>query len=79
MATLLIVMCQGRNSRNWQVYRDDDSPRKPGDEVRIAGPLVGSVHSWGDLDALAAEQGVEDHQITGDGLAEMEQELGPKA
>ena len=78
MTAVLTVMRKGNGSIAWQVYRDDVVPRKLYEAVRAVGPLVGSVKSWEDLDALAADQGVDAHQINGEGLDEMATELGPK-
>jgi len=77
MAKVLIVTTRG-SIGTWAVYQQDDSPREPGTAVQTTGPLAGSVASWDELNALAERYGVAAHQIDGAGLAEMEQELGPK-
>jgi hypothetical protein len=77
MAHALMVTKKGTLG-TWAVYLNDDSPREEGALVRTTGPLAGSVSSWPELNALADKHQVEDHQIYGDGLAEMERELGPR-
>jgi len=61
----------------WQVYRIDNPLREPGTVVGTTGPLAGSVASWEDLKALAAREGVQSHQIDGEGLTEMQDQFGP--
>jgi hypothetical protein len=78
MAKVLVVTTQGQQG-TWAVYSQEDSPRAPGTVVQTTGPLVGSVASWEDLDALAERQGVAPHQVTGAGLDQMEQVLGPQS
>jgi hypothetical protein len=76
MAKVLVVATQGQQG-TWAVYSQEDSPRAPGTVVQTTGPLVGS--SWEELDALAKRQGVARHQVTGAGLDQMEQVLGPQS
>ena len=61
----------------WDVYAVEDTSRKEGEHVPPAGPMVGAIASWTELKDLAVRYEVEPHQIYGDGLDEMEQELGP--
>ena len=76
MAVALIILSR-RNSDTWPVYLEDDSLRSEGVAARTLGPLAASVASLDELKAVADEHGVASHQMEGDGLAEMEKELGP--
>lgn len=76
MANALMVTEKGRKS-TWAVHEVEDTSRSEWEVVRPLGPLAGSVSSWADLYGLADKYGVEPHQIYGDGLEEMERELGP--
>jgi hypothetical protein len=76
MAHLLTVTTKGVNG-TWAVYLVDDSPLDPGQLVHETGPLLRSVSTWEELKALAAEHGIQTHQIVGAGLDQMEEELGP--
>jgi hypothetical protein len=74
----LMVMKRGsRASTTWQVYEMNNPLREPGTMISTTGRLVRSVASWEGLKILAIERGVRSTQIAGEGLAEMEEELGP--
>jgi hypothetical protein len=77
MAKVMVVATQGQQG-TWAVYSQEDSPRASGTVVQTTGPLVGSVASWEELDALTEQHGVAHHQVTGAGLDQMEQVLGPQ-
>ena len=78
MAKFLVVATQGQQG-TWAVYSQEDSPRAPGTAAQTMGPLVGSVASSEELEALAEQQGVASHQVTGACLDQMEQVLGPQS
>ena len=62
----------------WAVYEVDDISRDEGELVPPAGPMIRLIASWTELKDLAVNYEVEWHNIFGDGLEEMELELGPK-
>ena len=74
----LIVMKRGSQaSATWQVYGMNNPLKEPGTLITTTGRVVGSVASWIELKTLATGRGLQPHQIDGEGLAEMEEELGP--
>jgi hypothetical protein len=77
MASFLIVSPQEGSSKAWGVYLQVDPVRSEGDLIRALGPRVGSVTSWDELNALAGQHDVAEHQIGGEGLDQMTKELGP--
>jgi hypothetical protein len=75
---VLVVMHQAPGQDGWQVYGHGVSPREPDAPIRTIGPIAGTVKSWADLADLSDQQGLQSYQVTGAGLAEMEDKLGPR-
>jgi hypothetical protein len=67
-----------QNVASWQVYEMKDAVRASYQPVAMAGGVLGSVSSWDDLDALAAEHEVPSDRIDGEGVVEMIDVLGAK-
>jgi len=63
---------------SWPVYLEDDPIRPEMTEVPLSRPPIAHVTSWDELRALADQHSVALYQIDGDGLKEMEKELGER-
>lgn len=76
MAKALMVTSKGSKG-TWDVHLMDVGPREETGPVEGVGPVVDSVSSWPGLDNVAKRY-PESQDIYGDGLDEMEGELGSR-
>jgi hypothetical protein len=76
MPRALIVTKRVRGDDKWVVYLHEDRIRQENEVISPLGPTVGSVSSWEELEALAVQNDAD--ELDGDGVDEMEEELGPR-